>query len=243
MASRHAYLDNQGEAPMKPHNAPFCLSLAVFALAAALDAGAKTSAPTATMEDHYRTNGWGAFPFASIATLRPMGGRPAPVPYPQLSMKAPLENMICRTDHQDKGQTTWQVGTQWGDKCIYFFAGRQDMNGAARSHVLMVDPNIASRFKFEPVRTEVIKKGKGGTGRATVIANKGLVQYGKGYDITDIEPIGRGAWYDYHVCRVKHRDNLWHYGKLRGIEPQCMYAGNATGLGITSGYEVLVLTP
>jgi len=141
-----------------------------------LNTRTSSSAPTATMEDHYRTNGWGAFPFASIATLRPMGGRPAPVPYPQLSMKAPLENMICRTDHQDKGQTTWQVGTQWGDKCIYFFAGRQDMNGAARSHVLMVDPNIASRFKFEPVRTEVIKKGKGGTGRATVIANKGLVR-------------------------------------------------------------------
>lgn len=226
---------------MKSTTARLALPLAALALVAVLDAGAKQPPPSSTMADHYRAHGWGVWPFTQITKLGPMGGRPAPVPYPQLNMKQPLENMICRTDHKDRGQKTWQVGTQWGNNCIYAWAGTQDMNGADRSDVLLIDPAMAPRFQFQPVRFKVIATGKSGQGRKTVVANEPLLPFGSGYDFEDAV-IGSGGRYDYNVCRVKHRDNLWHYGKLRAGETQCMYAGNAKGIGITSGYEVLVLT-
>lgn len=193
------------------------------------------------MNDFYIRNGWGVFPYPTITKLGTMGGRAAPVPYPQLSMKQPLQNMICRTDHGDRGQSTWQVGTQWGGNCIYFFAGKQDMNGADRSHVLMIDPAMENRFRFVPVETETVATGKGGTGRRQRIKTLNLLPFGSGYDFDNAAGTGTitGGKYTYNVCRVMHK-GTWHYGKLREDEPHCMFAGNATGLGVTTGFDVLV---
>lgn len=233
---------------MKTTTTRLVLPLAALTLIAALDAGAK--GPPAgdrpgpgTMAEFYVKNGWGVFPYPTITKLGAMGGRAAPVPYPQLSMKQPLDNMICRTDHGDRGQSTWQVGTQWGANCIYAWEGKQDQNGPERSHVLMVDPAFAGRFEFQPVAFKTIPSGKAGTLRISVVSNAPLLPFGSGYDFSKAADTGTvtGGKYIYHVCRVLHRPGLWHYGKVRENETQCMFAGNAKGLGVTSGYQVLVM--
>lgn len=67
---------------------------------------------------------------------------------------------------------------------------------------------------------------------------------GSGYDFDKAAGTGgvTGGKYTYNVCRVMHK-GVWHYGKLREDEAHCMFAGNATGMGVTTGFEVLVYKP
>ena len=155
----------------------------------------------------------------------------------ELSNQSPP--LLCLAGIDDGGGETLQVGTLYGPSCVYFLAGDIKYAGGGSTAIIAYDSAIEANFVWEKPVTRQVPEGKGQIMK-TRLTNPGLLNVGIGRERFGVE----SNPYYYTACRIPHPTikGAYHFGKMRGNEPSCMYAiGNrAYNDGNTAKFEVLV---